>query len=92
MPRESDPRPSPGPAAISRASHLLQYPGLDAAFAEPAPAGDSGVVAHHKVVVPRQADGVDVRRQLHRPLQLDQRQVVLERVEVVLGVDDLLER
>ena len=69
----------------------MQNPGLHASLAEPAPAGDGGVVAHHQVVIARQTDRVHVRRQGDRPIQLHQRQVVLEGVEVVLGVDDLLQ-
>ena len=55
-------------------------------FVEPAPAGHPGRLPHQGLVVPRDADGDDVGLEGDRLVESQQRQVVLERLRVELGV------
>lgn len=71
-------------------NYLLQHRGQRAALAQPSPAGDRRVLPDQEVVRGRQADGRDVRGEGQGTLEPYQRQVVLVREEVVLGVHDLL--
>jgi hypothetical protein len=70
--------------------NVLEEVGELSALAEPPPPRHRRVLPDEEVLVPGEADGDNVRGpQGDRVLQLQQRQVVLVRKEVVRRVDDL---
>lgn len=79
-----------GDSSDQNDNYFLQHRGQRSTLAQPAPAGDGRVLPDQEVVRGRQADGRDVRGERQGTLESHQREVVLVREEVVLGMHDLL--
>jgi hypothetical protein len=71
-------------------TYLLQHRRQCPTLAQSPPPRHRRIVTNQQVVSGRQANWGNVRREFQRLFQLHQRQVILVREEVVLGMDDFL--